>query len=154
MRWLTGSIVQYGTLPKLRSKSGGSPRSRASKAGAISVPCYVLTISDTRTLETDTSGTAIAAALTRAKVIDALHTVYDPEIPVNIYDLGLVYRVDLVGPAAVAIDMTLTAPSCPVAGHMPGMVRSMVARVEGIEEVTVELVWEPAWTPERLFDFD
>jgi len=84
------------------------------------------------------------------QVIEALKGVYDPEIPVNIYDLGLIYRVDLVAPGTVEIDMTLTAPSCPVAGHMPGMVQSMVSRVEGIEEVTVELVWEPPWTPERM----
>jgi len=84
------------------------------------------------------------------QVIEALKGVYDPEIPVNIYDLGLIYRVELVEPTKVEIDMTLTAPSCPVAGHMPGMVERAVVQVKGIDEVKVELVWEPSWTPERM----
>jgi FeS assembly SUF system protein len=83
-------------------------------------------------------------------VIDALRTVYDPEIPVNIYDLGLIYNLDVGERGDVAIEMSLTAPGCPVAGEMPGQVADAVAVVEGVGEVEVRLVWEPAWTTERM----
>jgi FeS assembly SUF system protein len=83
-------------------------------------------------------------------VIDALRTVHDPEIPVNIYELGLIYRLDIGERGDVAIEMSLTAPGCPVAGEMPGQVADAVAAVEGVGEVEVRLVWEPAWTPERM----
>jgi FeS assembly SUF system protein len=78
-------------------------------------------------------------------VIDALQTVYDPEIPVNIYDLGLIYECDISGDGSVCINMSLTAPGCPVAGEMPGMVADAVSLVEGVGEVEVSLVWEPPW---------
>ena len=83
-------------------------------------------------------------------MIEAMQTVHDPEIPINIYDLGLIYRVDQ-NPATgdVEVDMTLTAPGCPVAGEMPGHVAAALARLEGVGVATVKLVWEPAWTPDR-----
>ena len=83
-------------------------------------------------------------------VIDALRTVYDPEIPLNIYDLGLIYRLDVAEDGSVSIDMTLTAPGCPVAGAMPGAVADAVAAVDGIGEVEVRLVWEPPWSQDRM----
>ncbi|MGB0683739.1 MAG: DUF59 domain-containing protein [Magnetovibrionaceae bacterium] len=83
-------------------------------------------------------------------VFDALRSVHDPEIPVNIFDLGLIYKMELKPNGSVAIDMTLTAPACPVAGEMPGQVAEAVAAVSGIGEVEVNLVWEPGWTPERM----
>lgn len=83
-------------------------------------------------------------------VIDAVKTVYDPEIPVNLYDLGLIYRLDVAANGNVAIDMTLTAPACPVAGEMPGKVAEAVAAVPGVGEVEVHLVWEPPWTKDRM----
>lgn len=83
-------------------------------------------------------------------VVEALKTVFDPEIPVNIYDLGLIYEIDIKENGSVNILMSLTAPGCPVAGEMPGMVADAVAEVDGIGEVEVELVFEPAWTPERM----
>ena len=83
-------------------------------------------------------------------IIDALRTVYDPEIPVNIYELGLIYRLNIGERGDVAIEMSLTAPGCPVAGEMPGQVADAVAAVEGVGEVEVRLVWEPVWTPERM----
>ena len=86
----------------------------------------------------------------REAVIDALRTVCDPEIPVNIYDLGLIYRLDIGPDGNVSIDMTLTAPGCPVAGAMPGTVAEAVAAVEGVGEVEVELVWEPPWSRDRM----
>ncbi|MGH6661760.1 MAG: SUF system Fe-S cluster assembly protein [Rhodospirillales bacterium] len=83
-------------------------------------------------------------------VVAALRTVHDPEIPVNIYDLGLVYKLAIGADGDVAVDMTLTAPGCPVAGEMPGQVAEAVAKVEGVGRVSVTLVWEPGWTPERM----
>jgi FeS assembly SUF system protein len=84
------------------------------------------------------------------KLIAALKTVYDPEIPVDIYELGLIYRVDVADNMDVTVDMTLTAPGCPVAGEMPGMVQSALETVEGIGKVTVNMTFDPPWTPERM----
>ena len=86
----------------------------------------------------------------REQVEDALRQVYDPEIPVNIFELGLIYGIDVSEEGAVQIRMTLTAPSCPAAGAMPGEVESRVAAVEGVKEVTVELVWDPPWDQSRM----
>ncbi len=88
----------------------------------------------------------------RDNVIGALRTVYDPEIPVNIYDLGLIYGIELKDEGRVAIRMTLTAPACPVAGEMPGVVEDRVLQVPGVSEVRVDLVWDPPWSRERLSD--
>jgi FeS assembly SUF system protein len=85
-------------------------------------------------------------------IVAALRTVFDPEIPVNIYDLGLIYGLDVGQDGAVAIRMTLTAPACPVAGMMPGLVESVVRKVDGVTGVGVELVWDPPWTRERMSD--
>jgi FeS assembly SUF system protein len=83
-------------------------------------------------------------------VIAALETVYDPEIPVNLYELGLIYNIAIAQDGTVEIEMSLTAPGCPVAGEMPGQVAEAVAAVPGTGTVTVRLVWEPPWTPERM----
>lgn len=83
-------------------------------------------------------------------VIAALRTVFDPEIPVNIYDLGLIYRIDVTRPGFVAIDMTLTAPGCPVADQILNQVRAAVAGVEGAETVTVNLVFDPPWDKSKM----
>lgn len=83
-------------------------------------------------------------------VIEAMKTVHDPEIPVNIYDLGLIYALEIAEDGSAQVQMTLTAPACPVAGQMPIDVANAVANVDGIGEVTVELVWEPAWTKDRM----
>ena len=84
------------------------------------------------------------------ELIAALKTVYDPEIPVDIYELGLIYKVDVADNKDVAIDMTLTAPGCPVAGEMPGMVKDAVKTVPGLGEVTVNMTFDPPWTPDRM----
>ncbi|MGE5502545.1 MAG: SUF system Fe-S cluster assembly protein [Ignavibacteriales bacterium] len=86
------------------------------------------------------------------QLIEALKTVYDPEIPVDIYELGLVYKVDVSDDKDVAIDMTLTAPGCPVAGEMPGWVEEAVRRIPGVRNVTVDLVFDPPWDPSRMSD--
>ncbi len=84
------------------------------------------------------------------ELIAAIKTVYDPEIPVDIFELGLIYKVDVADNRDVAVDMTLTAPGCPVAGEMPIMVKDALATVPGIGEINVNMVFEPPWTPERM----
>ena len=86
------------------------------------------------------------------RIVDALRQVYDPEIPVNIYDLGLIYDVRVEDDGTVEVDMTLTAPGCPVAQTFPGTVEDAVRQVDGVSEAHVELVWEPPWTTERISD--
>ena len=83
-------------------------------------------------------------------MVDALETVYDPEIPVNIYDLGLIYDIQLLENNDIKIKMSLTAPGCPVAGEMPGQVADAIAKIPEIGLIEVELVWEPAWTKDRM----
>jgi FeS assembly SUF system protein len=83
-------------------------------------------------------------------IIAALKTVYDPEIPVDIYELGLIYRVDISDDRDITIDMTLTAPGCPVAGTMPGMVEDAVRMVEGVGDVRVNMVFDPPWDAGRM----
>lgn len=83
-------------------------------------------------------------------IISALKTVYDPEIPADIYELGLIYRIDIEDDRSVKIDMTLTAPGCPVAGEMPGWVQNAVSAVEGVSDVDVNMTFEPPWTPDRM----
>ena len=83
-------------------------------------------------------------------IVEALRSVHDPEIPVNIYDLGLVYYIGIDEEGAVEIDMTLTAPGCPVAGEMPGWVADAVEPIPGVKQVDVRLVWDPPWGMERL----
>lgn len=84
------------------------------------------------------------------KIVEALKTCYDPEIPVDIYELGLIYKVDVNESNDVAIDMTLTSPACPAAGSLPPEVEHKVGAVEGVNSVKVEVVWEPVWTPEKM----
>lgn len=86
------------------------------------------------------------------KVIAALSTVYDPEIPVNIYDLGLIYKLEINTENEVNIEMTLTAPGCPVAHLFPSMVQGAVESVDEITSATVEIVWDPPWTQDRMSD--
>jgi FeS assembly SUF system protein len=83
-------------------------------------------------------------------VIAMLQTIYDPEIPVNIYELGLIYEVDINEESRVDIQMTLTAPGCPVAQSFPGDIETKVSAVAGVSEVHVELVWEPPWTKDQM----
>jgi FeS assembly SUF system protein len=87
-----------------------------------------------------------------ADIVAAMKTVYDPEIPADIYELGLIYRVDIDDDRNVVIDMTLTAPGCPVAGEMPGWVENAVSLVPGVGNVTVNMVFDPPWTPDRMSD--
>ena len=100
-----------------------------------------------------TAGEALADGVPVAgdeAVIEAIKTVFDPEIPVNVYDLGLIYGFKIDDKGGVKADMSLTAPGCPVAGDLPGWVADAIAKVEGIGEVEVTLVWEPGWTAELM----
>jgi len=85
-------------------------------------------------------------------VVEACRTVFDPEIPVNIYDLGLVYTIEISDAGAVNVIMTLTAPGCPVAGEMPGWVADAVSAVPGVQQVDVDLTWEPPWGMDMMSD--
>ena len=105
------------------------------------------------------SDTKPAAALPEAEVnrltdeiVAALKTVYDPEIPADIYELGLIYKIDIGGDRAVKLDMTLTSPNCPAAQELPIMVENAVASVAGVGPVKVDVVWDPLWDPSRMSD--
>jgi len=100
-----------------------------------------------------TAGEALAPGTVKATeevMIEAARTVYDPEIPVNIYDLGLIYELDQAENGDLKVIMTLTTPACPVAGAMPYQVANTLAALPGVGAVEVELVWDPPWTPERM----
>jgi len=87
-----------------------------------------------------------------ADIVAALKTVFDPEIPADIYELGLIYKVEIKDDRSVDVVMTLTTPNCPAAGELPTMVENAVASVPGVGVVSVNVVWEPAWSPERMSD--
>ena len=86
------------------------------------------------------------------EIVAALKTVYDPEIPADIYELGLIYKVDIADDRKVKVDMTLTTPNCPSAAELPAMVENAVASVAGVGEVAVSVVWDPPWDPSRMSD--
>jgi FeS assembly SUF system protein len=87
-----------------------------------------------------------------ARIVEALSLVYDPEIPVNIYELGLIYDIAVAADGHVRVAMTLTSPACPSAQQLPGEVRDRVRAVPGVSDASVEVVWEPPWTPDRMSD--
>lgn len=108
---------------------------------------------------TEPSGEGAASALSQAeldrltdRLIEAFKTVFDPEIPVNIYELGLIYKVDVSDERDVAVDMTLTAPGCPVAGEMPGWVEDAIRSIPDVRNIKVDLVFDPPWDPSRMSD--
>jgi FeS assembly SUF system protein len=105
------------------------------------------------TLPAESAPTALVAVedkLLEGKIIAALKTVYDPEIPVDIYELGLIYKIEIDAEKNVTLKMTLTAPACPVAGTLPGEVEQRVKSVEGVKDATVELVWDPPWSRDMM----
>ena len=92
-------------------------------------------------------GVAVAS---QALIVEALKTVYDPEIPVNIYDLGLVYGIEIADNGTVKVEMTVTAPACPVAGELPQWVADAIERLEGTGQIEVHLVWDPPWDQSKM----
>jgi FeS assembly SUF system protein len=106
----------------------------------------------TGTMETVSALPAEETERLGTEIVGALKTVFDPEIPADIYELGLIYKIDIKDDRSVLVDMTLTTPNCPAAAEMPMMVENAVASVPGVGVVTVNIVWEPAWTPDRMSD--
>ena len=92
----------------------------------------------------------INRAATEALIIEVLKTIRDPELPMSIYDMGLIYGIDVDDQGVVAIRMTLTSPACPVAESLPPEVQEKVKAIDGVTDARVELVWEPPWTPDRM----
>ena len=86
----------------------------------------------------------------KSEIVESLKTIHDPELPVNIYDLGLIYDIRLIDKNDLKIKMSLTAPGCPVAGEMPGLVANTLAKITNVGLIEVELVWEPAWTKDKM----
>ena len=84
------------------------------------------------------------------KIITEIKKIYDPEIPVNIYELGLIYKIDIEGTKKVNIEMTLTSPNCPVAESLPKMVKNNILKLEGVDDVDLRLVWDPPWTKDKM----
>lgn len=115
--------------------------------GAVQAPQQPESASAAEPAQTDE-----AAGSLETRVVQALRSVYDPELPVNIYELGLIYKLAITEAGQVDIDMTLTAPNCPVAGSLPGQVEQVVQAVPGVSAVKVNLVWDPPWTQQRLSD--
>jgi FeS assembly SUF system protein len=105
---------------------------------------------ENKTEKNRTENDSSVATDIQKKVIEVLRTVYDPEIPVDIYELGLVYNVDVTDGGAVEIKMTLTSPACPVAESLPPEVEERVAAIDGVSSAKVEITWEPTWTPEMM----
>jgi FeS assembly SUF system protein len=120
-------------LSELRAPESGEADGRPDAAGASALPEGEL------------------ARLTD-DIVAALKTVYDPEIPADIYELGLIYKVDIADDRKVKVDMTLTTPNCPSAAELPAMVENAVASVAGVGEVAVSVVWDPPWDPSRMSD--
>ena len=104
----------------------------------------------TESTATTTEATGGDDEALEAAIVAALQTVYDPEIPVDIYQLGLIYNIAINDTRHVDCTMTLTSPGCPVAGTLPGEVENTIASVDGVNSVTVELVWDPAWNPSMM----
>ena len=86
----------------------------------------------------------------KKKVIDEIKKIYDPEIPVNIYELGLIYKIDIIDDKKVNIEMTLTSPNCPVAESLPKSVKDNILKIKGVEDVDLKLVWNPPWTKDKM----
>ena len=86
----------------------------------------------------------------KEKVISEIKKIYDPEIPVNIYELGLIYKIEIIEEKKVNIDMTLTTPNCPVADSLPKMVKNNILKIDGVSDVDLKLVWDPPWTKDKM----
>jgi FeS assembly SUF system protein len=103
-------------------------------------------------METNSALSADETERLTGEIVGALKTVFDPEIPADIYELGLIYKVDIKDDRSVDVVMTLTTPNCPAAGELPQSVENAVASVPGVGVVNVNLVWDPAWSPDRMSD--
>ena len=131
--------------------AGSTPEPTTS--AAVTAPADISAASPTEGAATtagDSPARSIQQKLLQAKVIEVLRQIYDPEIPVNIYDLGLIYEVNVGEDNAVKVKMTLTAPACPVAGTLPGEVETRIENIPEVKSADVELVWDPPWSRDRM----
>jgi len=131
-----------------------APKSESAGAGAADVVAAPPAAAGTAQV-TIQHGSAISAdelARLSEEIVGALKTVYDPEIPADIYELGLIYKVDVDDDRVVKVEMTLTTPNCPSAAELPAMVENAVASVPGVREAKVDIVWDPPWDPSRMSD--
>ena len=144
--------VSESAAPVSSEVVSGEPESLTPEAGAEAPNDVEAPASAQATHSGDSSIPTPELERITADVIKGLKTVYDPEIPVDVYELGLIYKVDLSDDRLLTIDMTLTAPGCPVAGEMPGWVEGSVRGIDGVDDVSVNMVFEPPWTPERMSD--
>ena len=142
-----------GLVPRISASAAPAPREEEEQSSAG------IDLKDADEIAAQVEEAAKQSALPKEElerltrdIIAALKTIYDPEIPVDIYELGLIYRIDIADDRTVTIDMTLTAPGCPVAGDMPGWVQKAVSEVEGVKEVKVNLVFDPPWDMSRMSD--
>jgi FeS assembly SUF system protein len=149
---LPGSIASLTVLPsggkieQLRRESVNAP-SPSSSSSTHNLDPSVLTSAPALLKE---SNPAMRIKLLHGKIIEAISRVYDPEIPVNVYELGLIYGIDIADDNSVTVRMTLTAPGCPVAGSLPKEVEKQVESIDEVKEAEVVLVWEPAWDKSRM----
>jgi FeS assembly SUF system protein len=150
----TAKVLPLETTPETEDETVGATESRLLQA---------MSIDDSLTEPTTTelpdfiayAGTELDSSTPKAQmfdIIEAIRLVSDPEIPINVYDMGLIYKIDQRDNGDLFIDMTLTAPTCPIAGVLPQQVADSVATVAGVGKIEVKLVWEPAWTPEKMTD--
>ena len=137
-------ILPNGRVEQLKSDAAASGQPTPAPPGGVASATPSAANPDAPRAST------IEDKLLEGKVIAALSTVYDPEIPVNIYELGLIYKIAIDAERNVTVTMTLTAPACPVAGTLPGEVEQRVEAVDGVKSATVELVWDPPWSRDRI----
>jgi FeS assembly SUF system protein len=134
-------LPHSGKVEQLRQEIAMSNQNSEDRVAEATPPTADAPVSQDKTIE---------YKLLEGKVIAALSSVYDPEIPVNIYELGLIYKIDIDAERNVNIRMTLTAPACPVAGTLPGEVEKKVEEIDEVKKATVELVWDPPWSRDMM----
>ncbi len=134
--------------PRQEQPASGSAAAGAASNEAAAGPA--LASASAPQVQAAPSGTAIDATMLEAKVVEVIRTCYDPEIPVNVYELGLIYEVNVKPSGDVYVKMTLTSPMCPVAGTLPPEIEAKVASVTGVKSAQVDVVWDPPWSPEKM----
>lgn len=146
-------LVHSGKVEELKRQAAQSDREgQAAAAATAGVPAGAATSSPPAgaPAPADSPSRSIQRKLLEGKVIEAIRQVYDPEIPVNLYDLGLIYEIAVADDNSVKVKMTLTAPACPVAGSLPGEVERRIENIPEVKSADVELVWDPPWTRDRM----
>jgi len=145
-------LVHSGKIEELKRQVQSDREGQAAAAATADAPAGAVTSSprDDAPAPTDSPSRSIQRKLLEGKVIEAIRQVYDPEIPVNLYDLGLIYEIAVADDNSVKVKMTLTAPACPVAGSLPAEVERRIENVPEVKSADVELVWDPPWTRDRM----